>query len=158
MALIGLTGLVGLVGLLIDFTQVFDVVCQTLDHTGLPYGFGHVLVCCWVIAPVYPAGHAIVCVWVLTRQVGGFHTQVSRVICHGPQTGWPYGSGQVLWRVYVLLPVWFWRQASWRISWLGWQVGGSATQVLETLYQLPSTGVPVAVGQVVSFRQVSVPE
>lgn len=50
----GLTGLVGLVGLLIDFTQVFDVITQTLDHTGLPYGFGHVLVCCCVTSPVYP--------------------------------------------------------------------------------------------------------
>ena len=44
--LIGLTGDVTFVGLLIDFTQLFDVVCQTLDHTGLPYGFGHELVCC----------------------------------------------------------------------------------------------------------------
>lgn len=37
----GLTGDVGLVGLLRDFTHVFDVVAQA-DHTGLPYGFGHV--------------------------------------------------------------------------------------------------------------------
>jgi hypothetical protein len=47
LGLSGLTGLTGdntLVGLVIDFTHVSDVVCQTLDHTGLPYGFGHVLV------------------------------------------------------------------------------------------------------------------
>lgn len=53
--LIGLTGDVGFVGLLIDFTHVPDVVCQTLDHTGLPYGSGQLLVCCWTIDPVYPA-------------------------------------------------------------------------------------------------------
>jgi hypothetical protein len=40
----GETGLSTLVGFVIDFTQVSDVVCQTPDHTGLPYGFGHVLV------------------------------------------------------------------------------------------------------------------
>jgi hypothetical protein len=41
---IGLTGDSTLVGLLIDLTQVFDIVAQAFDHTGLPYGFGHVLV------------------------------------------------------------------------------------------------------------------
>jgi hypothetical protein len=43
----GETGLMGdstFVGFVIDFTQLSDVVCQTPDHTGLPYGFGHVLV------------------------------------------------------------------------------------------------------------------
>jgi hypothetical protein len=44
-----------LVGLLIDLTQVFDVVAQAFDHTGLPYGFGHVLVIDWVMLPVNPA-------------------------------------------------------------------------------------------------------
>ena len=44
-----LIGDVGLDGLLIDFTHVFDVVCQTFDHTGLPYGSGQLLVCCWLI-------------------------------------------------------------------------------------------------------------
>jgi hypothetical protein len=40
--LLGLSGLTGLtgertfVGFVIDFTQLSDVVCQTLDHTGLP--------------------------------------------------------------------------------------------------------------------------
>jgi len=49
----GLTGDVGLVGLLRDFTHVLDVVTQA-DHTGLPYGSGHVDVCVCVIDPVYP--------------------------------------------------------------------------------------------------------
>jgi hypothetical protein len=58
LGLSGLTGLTGdntLVGLLIDFTQLLDVVCQTPDHTGDPYGFGHVLVIDWVMLPVNPA-------------------------------------------------------------------------------------------------------
>jgi hypothetical protein len=54
----GLMGLIGdstLVGFVIDFTQLSDVVCQTPDHTGLPYGFGQVLVIDWVMLPVNPA-------------------------------------------------------------------------------------------------------
>jgi hypothetical protein len=54
-----------LVGLLIDLTQVFDVVAQAFDHTGLPYGFGHVLTCCCVTAPVNPEGQGSVCVCAL---------------------------------------------------------------------------------------------
>jgi hypothetical protein len=112
-----------LVGLLIDLTQEFDVVAQAFDHTGLPYGFGHVLVIDWMMLPVNPAWHDSVCVCVLIWHVGGFHTQVSLVSCHAPQTDWPYGSEQVLWRVYVLLPLWFWPQASCLVSLLAWQVG-----------------------------------
>ena len=52
---IGLSGLVGFVGFVIDFTHVFDVVCQTFDHTGLPYGSGQLLISCWMICPTYPA-------------------------------------------------------------------------------------------------------
>jgi hypothetical protein len=63
--LMGLTGDSTLVGFVIDFTQLLDVVCQTPDHTGLPYGFGHVLVIDWVMLPVNPAGHDRVCVCVL---------------------------------------------------------------------------------------------
>jgi hypothetical protein len=58
----GETGLSTLVGFVIDFTQVSDVVCQTPDHTGLPYGFGHVLVIDWVMLPVNPTAHDSVCV------------------------------------------------------------------------------------------------
>ena len=59
--LLGLSGLTGLtgdntfVGFVIDLTQLFDVVCQDPDHTGLPYGSGHVLVCCCTMLPVNPA-------------------------------------------------------------------------------------------------------
>lgn len=43
---VALIGDVGFVGLLTNFTQLFEVVCQTFDHTGLPYGSGQLLVCC----------------------------------------------------------------------------------------------------------------
>ena len=49
--LTGDTGLVTFVGLVIDFTQVFNVVTQGC-HTGLPYGFGHVEERVWVMLPV----------------------------------------------------------------------------------------------------------
>lgn len=63
----------------------------------------------------------------------------------------------MLCRVYVLLPLWFWRQASWRVSLLGMQVGGAGVQVLETLTQPLSTGLPYGLGHVCSRFQVSVP-
>ena len=88
----GLIGLIGdstLVGLVIDFTQLSDVVCQAPDHTWLPYGFGQVLLMVCVMLPVNPAWHCSVCVCVLGWQVGGFHLQVSCVSCHCPQAGWP---------------------------------------------------------------------
>lgn len=109
------------------------------------------------IAPVYPAWHDRVCVCVLAWQDGGFHLHVSCVSCHWPQTGEPYASGQVLWRVYVLLPVWFSPQASWRFSLPAWQLGGAGWQVLATLNQPLSTGVLVEVGQFCSRFQVSLP-
>ena len=49
--LTGDTGLATFVGLVIDFTQVFDVVAQGC-HTGLPYGSGHVEERVWIMLPV----------------------------------------------------------------------------------------------------------
>ena len=49
--LTGDTGLATFVGLVIDFTQVLDVVTQA-DHTGFPYGFGHVEERVWIMLPV----------------------------------------------------------------------------------------------------------
>ena len=48
---IGLIGDAGLVTLVIDFTQLSDVVTQGC-HTGLPYGSGHVEERVWVMLPV----------------------------------------------------------------------------------------------------------
>jgi hypothetical protein len=72
-----LIGDVGFDGLLVDFTQVFDVVCQALDHTGLPYGSWQLLVCCCVIWPTYPVWHEITLVCVDGKQVGGAGLQLS---------------------------------------------------------------------------------
>jgi hypothetical protein len=49
--LTGDTGLATFVGLVIDFTQVLDVVTQGC-HTGFPYGFGHVEERVWIMLPV----------------------------------------------------------------------------------------------------------
>ena len=49
--LTGDTGLATFVGLVIDFTQVLDVVTQGC-HTGLPYGLGHVEERVWIMLPV----------------------------------------------------------------------------------------------------------
>ena len=49
--LTGDTGLATFVGLVIDFTQVFDVVTQGC-HTGFPYGFGHVEERVWIMLQI----------------------------------------------------------------------------------------------------------
>ena len=49
--LTGDTGLATFVGLVIDFTQVLDVVTQGC-HTGLPYGSGQEEIRVWMIEPV----------------------------------------------------------------------------------------------------------
>jgi len=49
--LAGFTGDTGFVGLVVDFTQLLDVVTQGC-HTGLPYGSGHVEERVWVMLPV----------------------------------------------------------------------------------------------------------
>jgi hypothetical protein len=49
--LAGFTGDTGFVGLVVDFTQLLDVVTQGC-HAGLPYGSGHVEERVWVMLPV----------------------------------------------------------------------------------------------------------
>ena len=117
---IGLTGDSTLVGFVTDLTQLLDDVTHE-PHTGCPYGFGQLLLMVWVMLPVNPAWHCSVCVCVLGLHVGGFHLHVSCVSCHCPQTVWSVVV-QVLWRVYVLPPLWFSPQASVRVSLLGLQV------------------------------------
>jgi hypothetical protein len=74
---------------------------------------------------------------------------------HWPQTGVPYGSGQMLWRVKSFCPT----KPAWQLSVLAslltWQVGGFGVQVSDALYQLPWTGWLLT--QVVSRCQSSDP-
>ena len=57
--------------------------------------------------------------------------------------------------MYVLLPVWFCWQASWRVSALAMQVGGAGWQVLLSLNQ-PESRAPAVVQLTVRFH-VSLP-
>ena len=101
--LTGLTGLSTFVGFVIDLTQVLDVVTQ-FDHSGVPYGSGHELLLVCVTEPVYPASQSTDFVSTVALHVGGSCLQVL-VVCHGLQTGCPYGSGQVLVLVDETVPV-----------------------------------------------------
>ena len=93
----GLIGDVGLVGFVIDFTHASEVTIQDVKDK-LPYGSGHVPTRVCVIDPVYPAGQLRVWVSVVGRHVAGSALQVFWLSVHAPQTAWPYGSWQVLWR------------------------------------------------------------
>lgn len=134
--------------------QLVDVCVQS-PHTLVLYGVAHELAREKVFDPLKCSAQASARVSTVGMQVGGFHVQVSCVSCHWPWTCWPYGSGQVFWRVYVLLPLWLGPQASVLTSWLGRQVGGAGWQVLLALYQPESTD-PAVVQLMVRF-QVSLP-
>jgi hypothetical protein len=94
----GLIGDVGLVGFVIDFTHESEVVIQDVNDK-VPYGSGHVPTLVCVIDPVYPAGQLRICVSLVGRHVAGSGLQVFWLSVHAPQTAWPYGSWQVLWRM-----------------------------------------------------------
>lgn len=107
---VGLTTLVGFVGLtgetgdvtFVGFDTLLTHVLVVVVHgpiTGCPYGFEHVEERIWVMLPVKPVGQERLWDSVVVLHDGGFHEQV---LTQSPQTGWPYGSGQVL--VLVLAP------------------------------------------------------
>ena len=67
------------------------------------------------------------------------HVSLTRF--HWPQTAWPYGSGQTLWRVKLFCPT----KPAWQLSVLAslliWQVGGLGVQLLWVCHS-PQTGCP----------------